>query len=160
MEAGEIRSVTPPEHRQNGGHGAPAGSQNGAGRQDQDALPGRFGEEGGERPAHQDRRDGQHLQLFRADNRCRAGASPWPDPVRCSSVSKPSTAAAACAAPPTGTRSTANGRVARLKPTGEDDKVRVLAWHREKSGPFSVPTMTLDRALDYVASNPFFWIHA
>jgi hypothetical protein len=64
--------------------------------------------------------------------------------------------AAACAAPPTGTRSTANGRVARLKPTGEDDKVRVLAWHREKSGPFGVPTMTLDRALDYVASNPFF----
>ena len=61
------------------------------------------------------------------------------------------------------TRSTANGRVARLKPTGEDDKVRVLAWHREKwgaSAPFGVPTMTLDRALDYVASNPFFWIHA
>jgi hypothetical protein len=28
------------------------------------------------------------------------------------------------------------------------------------SGPFGVPTMTLDRALDYVASNPFFWIHA
>ena len=52
--------------------------------------------------------------------------------------------------------------VARLKPTGEDGKVRVLAWHREKwgaSGPFGVPTMTLDRALDYVASNPFFWIH-
>ena len=37
------------------------------------------------------------------------------------------------------------GPVARLKPTGEDDKVRVLAWHREKwgaSGPFGVPTMT------------------
>jgi hypothetical protein len=55
------------------------------------------------------------------------------------------------------------GPVARLKPTGEDGKVRVLAWHRGKwgaSGPFGVPTMTLDRALDYVASNPFFWIHA
>jgi hypothetical protein len=55
------------------------------------------------------------------------------------------------------------GPVARLKPIGNDDKVRVLAWHREKwgaSGPFGVPTMTLDRALDYVASNPFFWIHA
>jgi hypothetical protein len=52
------------------------------------------------------------------------------------------------------------GPVARLKPTGE---VRVLAWHRGKwgaSGPFGAPTMTLDRALDYVASNPFFWIHA
>ncbi len=48
------------------------------------------------------------------------------------------------------------GPVARLKPTGEDGKVRVLAWHREKwgaSGPFGVPTMTLDRALDYVARN-------
>ena len=27
------------------------------------------------------------------------------------------------------------GPVARLKPTGEDGKVRVLAWHREKWGP-------------------------
>ena len=54
------------------------------------------------------------------------------------------------------------GPVARLKPTGED-KVRVLAWHREKWGasePFSVPTMTLDCTLDYVASNAFFWKHA
>ena len=68
-----------------------------------------------------------------------------------------------CVAPPTGIRSTVNAQAARLKPTGEDNKVRVLAWHREKwgaSGPFGVPTMTLDRALDYVASNPFFWIHA
>jgi hypothetical protein len=30
---------------------------------------------------------------------------------------------------------------------------------RSASGPFGVSTMTLDRALDYVASNPFFWIH-
>ena len=55
------------------------------------------------------------------------------------------------------------GPVARLKPTGEGDKVRVLAWHREKwgvSGPFGVPTMMLDRALDYIYSNPFFWIYA
>ena len=60
-------------------------------------------------------------------------------------------------------QSPAGGPVVRLKPTGEDDKVRVLAWHREKwgaSGPFGVPTMTLDRALDYIASNPFFWIRA
>src|SRR6187431_333119 len=55
-------SSRPAKHRQRGGHGASAGSQDGAGRQSQDALPGRFGEEGGERrqPAHQDRRDGQH----------------------------------------------------------------------------------------------------
>jgi hypothetical protein len=60
-------------------------------------------------------------------------------------------------------RERSGGPIARFKPTGEDDKVRVLAWHREKwgaSGPFGVPTMTLDRALDYIASNPFFWIHA
>ncbi len=53
--------------------------------------------------------------------------------------------------------------VARVKPTGEGDQVRVLAWRRGEwgaSGPFGVPTMTLDRALDYIASNPFFWIHA
>ena len=39
--------------------------------------------------------------------------------------------------------------VARLKPTGEDGKVRVLAWHRGKwgaSGPFGVPTMTADHS--------------
>jgi hypothetical protein len=45
----------------------------------------------------------------------------------------------------------------------QGDKVRVLAWHREKwgaSGPFGVPTMMLDRALDYIYSNPFFWIYA
>jgi hypothetical protein len=30
------------------------------------------------------------------------------------------------------------GPVARLKPTGEDDKVRVLAWHREKWGARAV----------------------
>src|SRR3712207_2233009 len=49
------------------------------------------------------------------------------------------------------------GPVARLKPTGEGDKVRVLAWHHEKwgaSGPFGVPTMTLDRALDMLPQTP------
>jgi len=57
----------------------------------------------------------------------------------------------------------AGGPVPGLKPTGEGDKVRVLVWRRDKwdaRGPFGVPTMTLDHALDYIASNPFFWIHA
>ena len=31
------------------------------------------------------------------------------------------------------------GPVARFKPTGEDDKVRVLAWHREKWGASGPP---------------------
>src|SRR3954466_1330987 len=61
------------------------------------------------------------------------------------------------------------GPVARLKPTGEDDKVRrgrqgpragLAPRKMGASGPFGVPTMTLDRALDYIASNPFLWIHA
>jgi hypothetical protein len=68
MEAGEIRPVAPSERRQHGGYGAPSRSQNGAGRQNQDALPGRFGEEGG---ACQYLRIGgtgsiDGLQLFRA----------------------------------------------------------------------------------------------
>src|SRR4051812_49663227 len=51
---------SPSEHRQHGGYGAPSRSQNGAGHQNQDTLPGRFGEEGGERrqPVPQDRRGG------------------------------------------------------------------------------------------------------
>jgi len=71
------------------------------------------------------------LQLFRADKRRRAGASPWPAPIRCWGVSKPSTAAgaAACAANGYSLHSErSGGPVARFKPTGEDDKIRVLAW--------------------------------
>ena len=29
----------------------------------------------------------------------------------------------------------------------------------ESPGPFGTPTMTLDRALDYIASERAFWIH-
>lgn len=53
--------------------------------------------------------------------------------------------------------------VARLRPTGADDKVQVLWWNGERwgaSGPFGIATMTLDRALDDVANEPNFWIHA
>ena len=52
--------------------------------------------------------------------------------------------------------------IARLRPTGEGDKVQVLWWNGERwgaSGPFSIATMPLDKALDYVAAEPDFWIH-
>lgn len=53
--------------------------------------------------------------------------------------------------------------VARFRPTGDGDKVQVLWWNGERwraSGPFGIVTMPLDRALDYVANEPNFWIHA
>ncbi len=53
--------------------------------------------------------------------------------------------------------------LARLRPTGEADKVRVLWWNGERwstSGPFGIVTMPLDKALDYIATEPAFWIHA
>lgn len=53
--------------------------------------------------------------------------------------------------------------IARLRPTGDGDKVQVLWWNGERwraSGPFGIATMPLDKALDYIASEPAFWIHA
>lgn len=53
--------------------------------------------------------------------------------------------------------------LARLRPTGEADKVRVLWWNGERwgaSGSFGIVTMPLDEALGYIATEPAFWIHA
>ena len=53
--------------------------------------------------------------------------------------------------------------VARLRPTDEAGKVQVMWWngkHWGASGPFGTPTMTLERALDSIASEAAFWIHA
>jgi hypothetical protein len=57
-----------------------------------------------------------------------------------------------------------NGRpIARLRPTGEGDRVEILWWsHRdrwEQVGDFGPMVMPLDKALEYVAKNPmgFFW---
>jgi hypothetical protein len=53
--------------------------------------------------------------------------------------------------------------IARLRPTGDADMVEVLWWNGERwgaSGPFGVATMPLDKALDYIATEPAFWIHA
>ena len=53
--------------------------------------------------------------------------------------------------------------IARLRPTGDADRVQVLWWNGEcwgASGPFGIATMPLNEALDYIASEPAFWIHA
>jgi len=53
--------------------------------------------------------------------------------------------------------------VARLKPTGADDKVQVLWWNGERSGasgPFGIAPMPIDKALTYIAAEPDFWINA
>jgi hypothetical protein len=53
--------------------------------------------------------------------------------------------------------------IARLRPTGDADKVQVLWWNGDRwgaSSPFGIVTMPLDEALDYVATEPAFWIHA
>ena len=55
------------------------------------------------------------------------------------------------------------GPVARLRPTGQNDKVRVLWWRRDgwgNQGPFGREVMPLDEALAFVAAEGFFWIHA
>ena len=55
------------------------------------------------------------------------------------------------------------GPNARLRPTVEGDKVQVLWWHREawgNPGPFGREVMPPDDALEFVASEGFFWIHA
>ena len=53
--------------------------------------------------------------------------------------------------------------IARLRPTGTGDEVEIFWWRRERwasFGAFGRLTLPLDRALDCVASEPAFWIHA
>ena len=53
--------------------------------------------------------------------------------------------------------------VARLKPTGNADKVQVLWWNGQRwaaAGPFGIETMTLDEALGRIASEPHSWTNA
>src|SRR5215218_8744027 len=55
------------------------------------------------------------------------------------------------------------GPVARLRPTGKEDNVQVLWWRREAwatPGDFGLLTLPLDEALDFVATEGFFWINA
>jgi len=53
--------------------------------------------------------------------------------------------------------------LARLKPTGDADKVQVFWWNGQRwgaSGLFGIATMPLDAALDHIASEPHFWTNA
>ena len=53
--------------------------------------------------------------------------------------------------------------VARLRPTGQADRVQVLWWRREawgNPGPFGREVMPLDDALAFIAREGFFRIHA
>ena len=55
------------------------------------------------------------------------------------------------------------GQVARLRPIGEEDKVQVLWWRRNAwgdPGDFGSVVMPLDQALNFVATESFFWISA
>jgi hypothetical protein len=56
------------------------------------------------------------------------------------------------------------GPVARLRPTGKGDDVQVLWWRRDAPwgdpGPFGREVMPPDDALESIASEGFFWIHA
>ena len=51
--------------------------------------------------------------------------------------------------------------LARHRPSG--DEVQMLWWNGERwgaSGPFGIAIMALDHALDCIADEPDFWIHA
>jgi hypothetical protein len=53
--------------------------------------------------------------------------------------------------------------VARLRPTADAGKVQVLWWNGERwkpPGPFGMLTMPVEQAIDYIASESAFWIHA
>ena len=55
------------------------------------------------------------------------------------------------------------GQVARLRPTGEADDVQVLWWRGTSwatPGDFGPLIMPLDEALNFVATQDFFWIGA
>ena len=55
------------------------------------------------------------------------------------------------------------GPVARFRPTGQDDQVQVLWWRRGawgRPGDFGPVILPLDQALELVATEGFFWIHA
>jgi hypothetical protein len=55
------------------------------------------------------------------------------------------------------------GQIARLRPTGENDDVRVLWWRGTgwaTPGDFGPLIMPLNEALNFVATESFFWISA
>jgi hypothetical protein len=60
-------------------------------------------------------------------------------------------------------RRTGGPVVARLRPTGSSDKVQALWWRRDAwgdHGPFGREVMPLDDALEFIATEGFFWTDA
>jgi hypothetical protein len=56
-----------------------------------------------------------------------------------------------------------DGPVARLRPTGDGDKVQVMWWRQTTwaaPGDFGPVVMPLDQALQFIATEGFFWINA
>jgi hypothetical protein len=52
--------------------------------------------------------------------------------------------------------------VARLRPTGQDDRVEVLYWSLwkerwTKAGPFGATILPLEQALEFIAFEDIFW---
>ncbi|MGO9729963.1 hypothetical protein [Mycobacterium sp.] len=59
-------------------------------------------------------------------------------------------------------RASSGTPVARLRPTGQDDRVEVLYYslwkeRRTKAGPFGRTVPPLDQALRFIASEDIFW---
>ena len=59
-------------------------------------------------------------------------------------------------------RASSGALVARLRPTGHDDRVEVLYWSLwkerwTKAGPFGRTVLPLDQALKFIASEDIFW---
>ena len=56
-----------------------------------------------------------------------------------------------------------DGPVARLRPTGDGAKVQVMWWRGTAwaaPGDFGPVVMPLDQALEFIATESFFWINA
>ena len=59
-------------------------------------------------------------------------------------------------------RASSGALVARLRPTGQDDRFEVLYWSLWKerwtnAGPFGRTILPLDQALRFIASEDIFW---
>jgi hypothetical protein len=59
-------------------------------------------------------------------------------------------------------RASAGTPIARLRPTGQNDRVEVLYWSLWKerwtsAGPFGRTILTIDDALRFIASEDIFW---
>jgi hypothetical protein len=177
MEGGERGDLAQSQHAQRRGNGAPAGGEQGAGDEDGYATPGRRRERPGEgrQPANE---DVGNVGTCHGD--ARIGCDPMLLPVSVAaspSMSDPEGTAEPLAAFCLAHRVRVEKRpsayvllslrtgapIARLRLAGENDRVTVFWWTGARwsaPGPFGAPTMSLERALGYIASERAFWIHA